>query len=213
MSSKVNRYPTQTSLFKGDESPGGHHPDLSITWEEHGDDLVNHHDKRITYGEAHTKFGMLFMAATDAGICRASFGCNIDSEIEAVHIHFPGYHIGPGEDPSFNLFISILSENPRLDACTLPVHLRGTAFQLSVWRALTEIPFGRRVTYADLARSIGRPDAVRAVGTAIGRNPVGWLIPCHRVVHTGGRIGHYMWGSDRKRALLEWEAGLFKPAE
>ncbi len=213
MSSKVNRHPTQAALFTGDELPGGHHPDLSITCEEHGSDLVNHHHKSITYGEAHTKFGMLFMAATDAGICRASFGYSIDAEIKALHIHFPGYHIGPEEDPSFNLFISIFSEAPPVNGGTIPLHLRGTAFQLSVWRALTDIPFGQRITYVDLGRSIGRPDAVRAVGTAIGRNPVAWLIPCHRVVHTGGRIGHYMWGPERKRAILAWEAGLFRPAE
>lgn len=213
MSSKVNRHHTQTALFKGDEYNSGHHPDLSIIWEVQGEDLLNDEHKRITYGEVHTKFGMLFMAATDEGICRASFGCSIDAEIKAIHIHFPKYQILPGEDPSFNLFISIFSQDPPSGGLHIPVHLRGTAFQLSVWRALTEIPFGKRVSYAELARSMGRPDALRAVGTAIGRNPVAWLIPCHRVVHTGGRIGHYMWGPERKRAMLEWEAGSFRPGE
>ena len=204
---------TPPGLFDDAHVPTGHHPTLKILAEDTADLPVASHERHITYGEAHTKFGPIFLAASNAGICRASFGCNLASELEALHIYFPDFHMAPGSHPTFDLFLSVLKEDLPAGGRQIPVHLRGTAFQLSVWRSLTEIPFGKRVTYAQLARSMGRPDALRAVGTAIGRNPVAWLIPCHRVVHPGGRIGHYMWGSDRKRALLEWEAGLFKPAE
>ena len=200
-------------LFDDANTSIGRHPDLSIIMEDTADLPVTTHERSITYGEAPTKFGPIFFAASDAGICRASFGYSLGSELQALHIHFPDVHIVPGSHPTFDLFLSVLKEDLPPGGRYIPVHLRGTAFQLSVWRALTAIPFGMRVTYADLARSMGRPDAVRAVGTAIGRNPVAWLIPCHRVVHTGGRIGHYMWGPERKRAILAWEAGVIRPVE
>jgi AraC family transcriptional regulator of adaptative response/methylated-DNA-[protein]-cysteine methyltransferase len=200
-------------LFDDANTSIGHHPDLSILMEDTADLPVTTHERSITYGEAHTKFGPIFLAASDAGICRVSFGCSLASELEAIHIYFPDFHVAPGSHPTFDLFLSVLREDLPAGGRQIPVHLRGTAFQLSVWRALTAIPFGKRVSYAELARSIGRPDAVRAVGTAIGRNPVAWLIPCHRVVHTGGRIGHYMWGPERKRAILAWEAGVIRPVE
>ena len=204
---------TAPGLFDGKDAQPGHHPDLSIMMEDTAHVLHTAQERLITYGEAQTKFGPIFLAASDAGICRASFGCTLASEVKALHIHFSGFQITSGSHPTFDLFLSVLKEDLPASGRHIPVHLRGTAFQLLVWRALTEIPFGMRVTYADLARSMGRPDAVRAVGTAIGRNPVAWLIPCHRVVHTGGRIGHYMWGPERKQAMLAWEAGVIRPVE
>ncbi|AQG79631.1 bifunctional transcriptional activator/DNA repair enzyme AdaA [Spirosoma montaniterrae] len=88
----------------------------------------------------------------------------------------------------------------------LPVLLRGSAFQLKVWEALLKIPEGRLVSYDQIAESIGQPSASRAVGTAIGSNPVGYLIPCHRVIKKTGLFGGYRWGTDRKQAMLGWEA-------
>lgn len=87
----------------------------------------------------------------------------------------------------------------------LHLHLRGTNFQLQVWRALLRIPPGRVTTYGTLAERVGRPGAARAVGGAVGANPVSFLIPCHRVIRTDGRIGGYRWGTLRKRAILAWE--------
>ena len=213
MSERINRHSIQSELFMGTDFRTGHHPVLSITMEENADGHSIEQERKIIHGEAHTKFGPVFLAASDAGICRASFGCTRESEMEALHIHFPEFHFETGYHPTFDLFLSVLNEDFPASGLHIPVHLRGTSFQLSVWRALTDIPFGQRMTYAELAQSMGRPDAVRAVGTAIGRNPVAWLIPCHRVVHTGGRIGHYMWGPERKREMLEWEAGVFRPVE
>lgn len=88
----------------------------------------------------------------------------------------------------------------------LPLHLKGTNFQVQVWKALLRIPAGRVTTYGDLARSLGRPDAARAVGGAVGRNPVSYLIPCHRVIRSVGEFGAYRWGAARKRAMLGWES-------
>lgn len=88
----------------------------------------------------------------------------------------------------------------------ITVDLCGTPFQLQVWQALLAIPEGRPVTYSDLAAHIGKPKAVRAVGTAVGRNPISWLIPCHRVLRTSGALGGYHWGLTRKRAMIAWES-------
>ena len=88
---------------------------------------------------------------------------------------------------------------------SLPLDIRGTAFQQQVWRALQKIPAGRTRSYAEIARSIGRPDATRAVGSACGANPVALVVPCHRVVQTGGGLGGYRWGIKRKRELLDAE--------
>ncbi len=83
--------------------------------------------------------------------------------------------------------------------------LAGTPFRLKVWQALLEIPFGRVASYSDVARSVGAPDACRAVGSAVGANPVAYLIPCHRVIRETGVIGQYRWGAERKIAMLIWE--------
>ena len=81
----------------------------------------------------------------------------------------------------------------------------GTLFQIQVWRALLLIPWGSVATYSQMAERVGRPRAVRAVGTAIGANPIAWLIPCHRVLRSDGQLGGYRWGLERKRACLDYE--------
>jgi len=88
----------------------------------------------------------------------------------------------------------------------LRLFIAGTPFQLQVWQALLSLPPGALTTYGDLARRLGRPGAARAVGSAVGRNPLAWLIPCHRVVRENGALGGYAWGVARKRALLAWES-------
>lgn len=92
------------------------------------------------------------------------------------------------------------------DPGEITVDLSGTPFQLQVWQALLHIPEGQAVTYSDLAIHVGNPKAVRAVGTAVGRNPISWLIPCHRVLRTSGALGGYHWGTTRKRAMIAWES-------
>jgi AraC family transcriptional regulator of adaptative response/methylated-DNA-[protein]-cysteine methyltransferase len=87
-----------------------------------------------------------------------------------------------------------------------PLFLIGAPFQIKVWEALLRVPTGHVTTYSDIARAIGHPQAVRAVGTAVGRNPVSWLIPCHRALRKSGGLGGYHWGLPVKRAMLAWEA-------
>lgn len=88
----------------------------------------------------------------------------------------------------------------------IKLHLNGTAFQLKVWEALLKIPIGQLSAYGSIARQINHANAARAVGTAIGSNPVAYLIPCHRVIQSSGKAGDYMWGSTRKTAIIGWEA-------
>lgn len=108
------------------------------------------------------------------------------------------------EDPaaSQSLAARLYSDDPG----QITVALSGTPFQLQVWQALLAIPEGQAVTYSDIAAHVGRPNAVRAVGTAVGRNPISWLIPCHRVLRTSGALGGYHWGVTRKRAMMAWES-------
>jgi len=89
---------------------------------------------------------------------------------------------------------------------TAPLYLIGAPFQLKVWEALLNVPTGHVTTYSEIAGAIGTPKAVRAVGTAVGRNPISWLIPCHRALRKSGALGGYHWGLERKRAMLAWEA-------
>ena len=93
----------------------------------------------------------------------------------------------------------------------IKLHLKGTSFQLKVWEALLQIPMGRLSTYGSIARKIDLPNASRAVGTAIGSNPVAFLIPCHRVIQSSGNFGGYMWGPTRKTAMIGWEASQVNP--
>ena len=92
----------------------------------------------------------------------------------------------------------------------LTVLVKGTNFQIQVWRALLKIPFGEITTYQTIAKAIDRPTATRAIGNAVGKNPIGYLIPCHRVIRGSGELGGYRWGIERKTALLGWEASLHR---
>jgi AraC family transcriptional regulator of adaptative response/methylated-DNA-[protein]-cysteine methyltransferase len=197
----------QSGLFDGADERKPVHPDLLIT-EEDVLSMDNANQHIITHGEGYTKFGRLLMAATEHGICRAEFEITTEDFLSRLNLSFTGYTCISGWHPLFDDFLRCFSDNLSKDV-VIPLHLRGTAFQMKVWNVLAKIPFGARLTYSEVAAMAGRPDAVRAVGTAIGRNPVAWLVPCHRVVHTGGRIGQYIWGAERKRRLLEWEVGSF----
>ena len=100
--------------------------------------------------------------------------------------------------------ISILQSNHH-DLSEIKLHLKGTEFQLKVWESLLKIPMGELTTYGEIAKNIGNNKASRAVGTAIGSNPVAFLIPCHRVIQSSGHFGGYMWGTTRKTVIIGWE--------
>ena len=101
--------------------------------------------------------------------------------------------------------LAIVGKNWPLADGKIKLHLAGTRFQIKVWEALLKIPMGALASYGDVATMIGQPGASRAVGNAIGHNPVAFLIPCHRVIRQNGAIGGYMWGTKRKQAMIAWE--------
>ena len=146
--------------------------------------------------------GPLLVAATPKGICRLTF----DEDESALAYRFPNATIVP-DDGTISAWVEgalEAIEHPQ-SAPELPIDVRGTAFQEAVWRELRRIPLGETRSYADIARAVGQPDAVRAVGTANGSNPVAVLVPCHRVIRSDGTLGGYAGGLDRKRKLLDSE--------
>jgi len=172
---------------------------------------------RIAFGFHETPFGDCLLALTDRGICGLSFvhGSRTGA-LEELASWWPGADIveRPRETApvAHRVFHALEVRDPE-GLVPLGLLVRGTNFQVKVWRALLQIPAGAVTTYEDIARSVGSPGAVRAVGTAIGRNPVAFLIPCHRVIRTTGASGSYRWGTERKRAMIAWESGRVSERE
>jgi len=169
-----------------------------------------HGGKNLTiyYSHAETLFGNILIASTPKGICHISF-TDSDTGIEGLARKFPGARLEQKTDFFQQQALGVFrNEGAGLEKIKL--HLKGTAFQIKVWNALLRIPEGNLRSYQDLAREIGDPRATRAVGTAIGSNPVAYLIPCHRVITSAGTLGGYHWGLDRKSAMIGWEASKIK---
>jgi len=159
----------------------------------------------INYCFAESPFGKLIVASTAKGICHMFFEEDEPQALSELKSRFPNaeYHQVIDTLQQNALFI-FQKDWQQLDQIKL--HLKGTNFQLKVWETLLKIPLGSISTYGAMANSIDRPKAARAVGTAIGRNPVAFLIPCHRVIQANGNLGGYMWGETRKSAIMGWEA-------
>jgi len=163
----------------------------------------------IRYGLHDTPFGKTLIGTTERGICHLSFISSTEGDaIDTLVSGWPQAKMiedysttAPLVEPIFDL--SQRGKRP------LHLHLRGTNFQLKVWEALLRIPPGAVTSYQGLAEQAGRPNASRAVGTALGRNPIAVLIPCHRVIRKLGEFGNYRYGTTRKKALLGWEAAQF----
>ena len=157
----------------------------------------------IWWAVVDTSLGQMLVAATDKGVCRLSF----NEGVEALEARFPNAELAQGDAKFAALLADVVAavEAPG-DFAHIPIDVKGTAFQEAVWRELRRIPKGETRTYAQLAAAVGKPKAVRAAGSANGANHVSVLIPCHRVIRTGGGLGGYAWGLDIKRKLLEKEA-------
>lgn len=158
----------------------------------------------INYSFAESPFGTILVASTEKGICHMAFADNEPAAFSVLQSHFP--------NAAFRQMVDLIQQNAlyifthdwsKLNQIKL--HLKGTDFQLKVWETLLKIPEGELTTYGSIAAKIERPKASRAVGTAIGSNPVAFLIPCHRVIQSTGEIGGYMWGNTRKTAIIGWE--------
>ena len=162
-------------------------------------------DLQIQYSFAETIFGDVIIASTPKGICYLSFVSNEQKETENLFKLFPNANFVQKTDLIQQNAMKFFRADWK-DLQKIKLHLKGTPFQLKVWQSLLKIPLGNVSTYTAIASSIQNPSAMRAVGTAIGSNPVAFLIPCHRVIKSSGIVGEYHWGSNRKTAILGWEA-------
>lgn len=160
----------------------------------------------ILYGYYDSPFGLCLIATTENKLCNLYFldASDKTAGLDLLHSEWLGADIAETSSAIKTLGDRLFSGTPP-DPSTFSLHLQGTAFQTQVWQALLDIPFGQTVTYQELAQSIGRPTAARAVGNAVGRNPISFLIPCHRVIRSSGKLGGYRWGFPCKTALLAWE--------
>ena len=165
---------------------------------------------RINYSFAETPFGQVMVASTDKGICHLAFVDEGEEEaLGSLKQLFPNAAYTQCPDRKQEDALSVFNRDWSKPE-EIKLHLKGTSFQLKVWETLLKIPAGGLTTYADLATKSGHEGACRAVGTAIGRNPVAFLIPCHRVIKATGDIGNYHWGEVRKEAIIGWEAAKDK---
>jgi AraC family transcriptional regulator of adaptative response/methylated-DNA-[protein]-cysteine methyltransferase len=157
---------------------------------------------------AESPFGDILVASTAKGICYMAFADDREKALKDLHSQFP--------NARFRQMVDLIQQNAlyifthdwsKLDQIKL--HLKGTDFQLKVWEALLKIPMGQLTTYGEIAEQIEKPKSFMAVGSAVGNNPVAFLIPCHRVIQSGGTFGEYHWGATRKAAMIGWEAAKF----
>lgn len=171
---------------------------------------------RIDYGFHPTPFGECFIALTERGICHLSFldPMNRKETLEGFAKEWKNAKLNAGQEKTKNLIADIFIRR-RAKTRKVPLKLlcKGTNFQIKVWEALLKIAPGNVVTYRKIAQMIGSPRAVRAVGTAIGKNPIAYLIPCHRVIRSMGHFGGYRWGPARKKAILGMEASVHNSSE
>lgn len=159
----------------------------------------------INYSFAESPFGNIIVASTTKGICHIAFADDEAKSFQTLQSNFPKAVYKQRLDliQQNALFIFTHDWNKLHE---IKLHLKGTAFQLKVWETLLKIPMGQLTTYGRIAHHIEKPSAARAVGTAIGDNPVAFLIPCHRVIQAAGIVGGYHWGTTRKAAIIGWEA-------
>jgi len=160
---------------------------------------------RFAVGE--TSLGAILVAATDKGIAAIQFGDDPEALLRGLQDRFPNAHLVGGDADFERLVAQVVGsvEKPSV-GLDLPLDVRGTAFQQRVWQALRDIPAGTTASYADIAKRLGAPKAVRAVAGACAANAIAVAIPCHRVVRSDGALSGYRWGVERKRALLDREA-------
>jgi AraC family transcriptional regulator of adaptative response/methylated-DNA-[protein]-cysteine methyltransferase len=186
-------------------SGGGRLHDLTVTLEAMtpGEIRGKGAGVEIRHGITPTPFGTAFIAETARGLMRLGFleGRSGTTEIAALRVLWPHAKFTRDDDRARELAGRIWSDDP----FRLPLAVTGTNFQVQVWRALLELEPGATVTYSALARRLGKPEGARAIGNAVGANPVAWVIPCHRVLKASGELGGYRWGAARKHMIRRWE--------
>lgn len=161
---------------------------------------------QINYSFAETLFGKVLIASTLKGICYLAFIDHEETALISLREQFPKAQLTEYSDVLQQQALQIFQFNRNNNLSKIKLHLKATAFQLKVWESLLKIPMGQLSAYGAVAKDIGQKNAARAVGTAIGHNPVAFLIPCHRVIQASGNFGGYMWGTTRKTAIIAWES-------
>ncbi|HHQ4760041.1 bifunctional transcriptional activator/DNA repair enzyme AdaA [Aeromonas veronii] len=165
----------------------------------------------IDHGVHDTPFGQAFVALTPRGVCNFSF---LDDQtpqtpLAALAHNWPEAELREAPSRTQGVIHTMFDGSKALDR-PISLHVSGTNFQISVWRALLQIPPAKVVSYAQVASAVGNPKAARAVGLAVGANPVALMIPCHRVIQQNGELGGYHWGETRKQAIHAWEAARYE---
>jgi AraC family transcriptional regulator of adaptative response/methylated-DNA-[protein]-cysteine methyltransferase len=158
----------------------------------------------VQYGFHPTPFGECLLATTERGICGLFFVTEGGREgvLEDLHHRWATADVVRNDAATRSIARRLFSETPLSGV----LHVQGTNFQIRVWEALLRVPEGALVSYSGLAAAVGKPKAARAVGSAVARNPIAWLIPCHRVIRSTGLFGDYRWGAAKKKAIVGWEA-------
>ncbi|MFN0116319.1 MAG: methylated-DNA--[protein]-cysteine S-methyltransferase [Paracoccaceae bacterium] len=190
--------------------------DLFLRWEAMtpGEYAGGGQGLTIRWGWFESPFGPALVMGTDRGICGIGFADEGGAEAAMADLTGRWPNAAYVEDPTaLRPWADAAFGAERKPGEATPLFLIGAPFQIKVWEALLAVPSGQVTTYSDIARAIGAPQAVRAVGTAVGRNPVSFLIPCHRALRKSGGLGGYHWGLPRKRAMLAWEAARAEGSE
>ena len=184
-------------------------PWLSVHFELMNENEYQEHFKNLhlQYAFYPTLFGQIIVASSNRGICYIAFEKDTDQAVSTLKRRYPNAQMNHQERaiqqsilPVFQKDLSAVHE--------IKIHIKATDFQLKVWNSLLKVPRGGLATYSQIAEDIHAPQAPRATGTAIGSNPIAYLIPCHRIIRSTGEIGKYMWGSVRKTAIIGWEMAI-----
>ncbi len=158
----------------------------------------------VCYFYSASLFGEMLIASSGKGICFLAFSENREFMLEELKALFPNADYIEQSDNYITSVIHLFNKNSDTPNPIL-LHIKASDFQLKVWKTLLKIPKGQLTTYGYIAKQIKNPKAARAVGSAVGTNPVSYLIPCHRVIPAAGGIGNYHWGVERKKMMIEWE--------
>ena len=203
----ADRFSVLETSHEAGLSGGGRLHDLFLRWEamSPGDYARGGEGLTISWGLFDTPFGQALAMATDRGLCGLAF--TDETGLEPAMADMTGRWPKAGflrDDATLAPLMGLAFGGSA--AADIRLHLIGAPFQIKVWEALLQIPSGHVSTYSEIAGAVGHANAMRAVGTAVGRNPISWLIPCHRALRKSGGLGGYHWGLPVKRAMLAWEA-------
>ena len=185
----------------------GHAHAEMITLEQMSRSDWGHRKKKkvITHSVIYTPFGKMLVASFDKGICFMGMYDDNDVCMSELRSRYPNAEFKKQTMPEHQNVRRFLMKDWK-DVEPIRLYVRGTDFQVKVWQELLKIPVGKIITYGEIARNIGRPRSARPVGRAVGKNPVVYLIPCHRVICSSGKMGNFMWGTETKLQFLNYES-------